>query len=270
MPGFFDCRPGEIGESMDYIKFLGTAGARMVLCRQLRSSGGIWLSLAGKNLLLDPGPGALIRSWGSSPPLDPADLDGIILSHRHLDHSGDLNAMVEAMAEGGYQPHGEIYAPGDVYSGEEPILLRYLRGYPDHLNVVETGSVFQLEGLTLTFPIRHIHPVPTYGVRINWGGKSLSYIADTRFFPELIPAYQADVVIMNMTFVEAFHGEKAYHLSAEEIGPLITGISPKQVILTHFGRRVLQSGPEKLAAKLSLETGIPVLAATDGMVYTME
>ena len=82
---------------MNYLKFLGTGGARVVVAKQARSSGGIWLSLQGVNLLLDPGPGALVRCWSSRPKMDPTDLDGIIISHKHLDHTGDVNAMIEGM-----------------------------------------------------------------------------------------------------------------------------------------------------------------------------
>lgn len=254
---------------MDYIKFLGTAGARIVLSKQLRSSGGIRLCLAGKNICLDPGPGALLRSWGSTPPLDPSLLDAIVLSHRHLDHSGDLNAMVEAMAEGGFHPHGQVFAPADALQGEEPILLSYLRSYPEKINTLSAGSRFSLGELILECPVRHRHPVETYGVKFSWGEHSLSYIADTRFFPGLIEAYQSEVLVINMTFVEAYHGANAYHLSAAEIGPLITGIKPRQVLLTHFGRRVLTDGPEIIAQKLAGETGIPVSAAFDGMEYQL-
>ena len=45
----------------NWIKFVGTAGARFVVAKQLRSSGGLWFSLQGMNLYLDPGPGALVR-----------------------------------------------------------------------------------------------------------------------------------------------------------------------------------------------------------------
>ena len=44
---------------MSFIKFLGTAGARFVVMKQLRASGGVWLSLGKTNLYIDPGPGAL-------------------------------------------------------------------------------------------------------------------------------------------------------------------------------------------------------------------
>ena len=61
----------------NWIKFVGTAGARFVVAKQLRSSGGLWFSLQGMNLYMDPGPGALVRSLSSKPKLDPTKLDGI-------------------------------------------------------------------------------------------------------------------------------------------------------------------------------------------------
>ncbi|UCB52854.1 MAG: hypothetical protein JSV10_01825, partial [Candidatus Zixiibacteriota bacterium] len=62
------------------IKFLGTAGARFVVTKQLLSTAGTWITLEGKNVLLDPGPGTLVRCARSRPPLDPTKLDAIILS----------------------------------------------------------------------------------------------------------------------------------------------------------------------------------------------
>jgi len=91
---------------MGEIKFLGTGGARVVVTKQIRSSGGIWLFLNNTNILIDPGPGSLVKSLSSRPKLDPSKLDAIILSHKHLDHSGDVNIMMEAMTEGGIKKEG--------------------------------------------------------------------------------------------------------------------------------------------------------------------
>jgi len=45
---------------MKTLKFLGTAGARFAMLRQLRASGGLWLRWEDTNLLIDPGPGSLV------------------------------------------------------------------------------------------------------------------------------------------------------------------------------------------------------------------
>ncbi|MGA2467107.1 MAG: MBL fold metallo-hydrolase, partial [Thermodesulfobacteriota bacterium] len=59
--------------------------------KQLRASGGVWLSIGKTNLYIDPGPGALVRCLSSKPKLEPSTLDGILLTHKHLDHSSDVN-----------------------------------------------------------------------------------------------------------------------------------------------------------------------------------
>ena len=121
---------------MDYIKFLGTAGARIVVAKQVRSSGGVWLSIGGTNLLLDPGPGSLVRCWSSKPKLDPTTLDAIILSHKHLDHSGDVNAMIEAMTDGGFKKKGTVLAPEDAINSD-PVVFKYVRDYVDKIEILK-------------------------------------------------------------------------------------------------------------------------------------
>ena len=81
---------------MAFLKFLGTAGARFVMIEQLRSSGGIWVSYKDTNVLIDPGPGSIVRCAASRPKLNPTKLDGVILTHRHLDHSNSYNSALYA------------------------------------------------------------------------------------------------------------------------------------------------------------------------------
>jgi len=86
------------------IIFLGTGGARLVVAKQLLATGGIWMNLNGTEILIDPGPGSLVQSTKRN--LDAERLSAIILSHRHLDHSTDVNIMVEAMTGGGFKNGG--------------------------------------------------------------------------------------------------------------------------------------------------------------------
>ena len=95
----------------NFVKFLGTAGARFVMIKQLRASGGTWIRAGGVNVLIDPGPGSIVRCAASKPKLDPSSLDAIILTHRHLDHSNDVNVMIEAMTEGGFKKKGSLFLP---------------------------------------------------------------------------------------------------------------------------------------------------------------
>ena len=143
-------------QSQKWIKFIGTAGARFVVAKQLRSSAGLWLSLQGVNLYLDPGPGALVRSLSSKPRLEPTKLDGILLSHKHLDHSGDINVMIEAMTEGGYRPRGVLFAPQDALE-EDPVVFRYVRSYLEKIEVLKENSQYSLGNLKFSTGKKHQH-----------------------------------------------------------------------------------------------------------------
>ena len=125
-----------IRSSGDFIKFLGTAGARFVMIKQLRASGGIWISCKGTNLIVDPGPGSIVRCSSSKPKLDPSKLDGIILTHRHLDHSGDINVMIEAMTEGGFKRKGVVFCPNDALD-EDPVILKHASHFPEKIEVLQ-------------------------------------------------------------------------------------------------------------------------------------
>ena len=250
-----------------FLKFLGTAGARVVVFKQLRASGGIWVSLNGVNLLIDPGPGTLVRALSARPRLDPLQLDGILLTHRHLDHSADVNVMIEAMTEGGWRKRGVLFAPEDALE-DDPVVLRYLRGFLEGIEVLREGGEYHLKGLSFFVPLRHRHPGETYGVFLI-EPKRIAFITDTLFFPQLIDAYQgAEVLVINV--VRA--GERKdhiQHLTLSDAEALIEGIRPQRAILTHFGMTMLQAKPWEVAERLTQRTGCEVLAARDGMSVSL-
>jgi hypothetical protein len=47
----------------------------------------------------------------------------------------------------------------------------------------------KLGGLMLKTSVRHIHGVETYGITFDVDGTTLSFLADTRYFPELPKSY---------------------------------------------------------------------------------
>ncbi len=72
-------------------------------------------------ILLDPGPGSLVQVTKRD--LDPTLLDGIVLSHKHIDHSVDINIRMEAMTDGGWRRRGVVLAPADAVFGERAVIF---------------------------------------------------------------------------------------------------------------------------------------------------
>lgn len=242
------------------------------MIKQLRSSAGTWISLKGTNLLLDPGPGTLVRCAKSRPPLDPTKLDAIILSHQHIDHASDVNIMIEAMTNGGYSRKGVLFAPRSALE-DDPIVLKYVREYLNGVHVLKEGSRYTVGKVEISTPLRHVHPVETYGIVFKTLKYTVSFIVDTRFFPDLIKKYRkSDLVVISVVRANGKWGKKldVDHLNIDDVKKLIKGISPKQVILTHFGFTMVKARPWEVAAEVQEETRVKTVAATDGMEFDLE
>lgn len=247
----------------DGIVFLGSGGARIVVARQVRASGGIWLTLGGTQLLIDPGPGALVRATASRHRLVPTELAGIFLSHRHLDHSGDVNVMIEAMTMGGTERRGELLAPEEALEGGDPVVLRYLRGFLRVVTTISAGGRYRVGNIEVCCPVRHRHRGEVYGARLTGPEVSVGYIADTSFFPELADHYRGtDVVIVNVVRHAISNLD---HLHAPEAEELVKLMRPRLTVLTHFGMTMLRARPWLVAREMTERTGCRVVAASDGM-----
>jgi len=252
---------------MNSVKFLGTAGARFVVMRQARASGGLWLSLDDTNVLIDPGPGCLVRCLSSRPKLNPMDLDGIILTHRHLDHANDVNVMIEAMTNGGFKKRGVVFAPGDALD-DDPVVLRYVRGHVDNIEVLKEKGKYKIGNISFSTPVKHVHGVETYGLNVYGSDVSVSLISDTKYFDGLESFYDGDVVIVNVVLFE--EKEYIFHLSVGDAEKIFSFIKPKLGVLSHFGMTMIKAMPWEVAARLSRKVGVEVVAARDGWLLDLD
>jgi ribonuclease BN (tRNA processing enzyme) len=249
---------------LDTITFLGTAGARFVVTKQFLASGGAWLNFGGTEILLDPGPGCLVQSVKRK--LDASRLKAIILSHKHLDHSGDINIMIEAMTEGGWKRQGMVFAPSDALN-EDAVILPYLRSYPQEVDILAEGGSYSIEDISFETPVKHKHPVETYGFVFRTPRHTISWITDTKYFGKLSSYYRAELLIVNVVLLEPRDGVD--HLSIPEARQIILEVKPKVAILTHFGMSLWRAKPWEVARKLGEDTGIRVIAARDGMNFDL-
>ncbi len=259
----------------DSLTFLGTGGARFMLISQLLASGGLWLNLNGTEILIDPGPGCIVQTTKRK--LKAEKLSAIIVSHRHLDHSADVNIMVEAMTQGGLKHRGWLFAPADALNNE-PIMFSYLKEHLEGIELLQAGKSYTAGNISFTTPVRHIHPVETYGMVFKSGNRTFSYIADTRYFDGLCQAYGGELLIINVVFLQPrlpaetksgtdYSKLPVDHLSVPDAERIIATLKPKVAILTHFGMSVWRAKPWEIAEQLSQKTGVRVIAARDGMKF---
>jgi ribonuclease BN (tRNA processing enzyme) len=254
----------------NFIKFLGTAGARFVVAKQLRASGGIFIHACGRNVLLDPGPGCLVKLASSRPAIDVTKIDAIIVSHAHLDHSNDVNAVIDAMTGGGFDKKGMLFCPRECIEGDSAVVLRYLRPYLDSITVLEAKKSYRIADLKFKTSSRHDHAAETYGLKFEMNGQRVSFLVDTKYFDGLIADYKgSDVLVINVVRRLPGGPPDIRHLSIDDVKLIVSKIKPLLTLLTHFGMTMIQAKPHILAKTLSDELGLDIRAASDGMTVEL-
>jgi phosphoribosyl 1,2-cyclic phosphodiesterase len=212
--------------------------------------------------MIDPGPGSLVRCISSKPKLNPMDLDGIILTHRHIDHSNDINIMIEAMTNGGFMKKGVVFAPRDALQ-EDPVILKYAREQVEHIEILKEKGKYHVGNISFETPIQMKHGVETYGINFIGKTSSISLITDTDFFTGLASHFTGDILIVNVVMLE--DKNTIEHLCLQEAEQIIDTNKPRLAILTHFGMGIVKAKPWQIAEQLSKKLGIQVIAARDGM-----
>ena len=239
------------------LTFMGTAGARFMVARQVAASGGLFLEEGDTGLALDPGPGAVVAYAALK--VDLTKLDAIVVSHRHLDHCGDVNVMIEAMTDGGFAHRGALYCPADALD-EDPVVLKYLRRFPRNIVRLTPDTTYSVDGVSFTTSGRHVHQVETYGFRF---GERLGWITDSAYYDGIAEQHRADVMLIHTILLDCH--PSLPHLCVADAERIIREAKPKLAILTHYGMTVWRANPERIAADLTQRVGSEVRAAHDGM-----
>jgi phosphoribosyl 1,2-cyclic phosphodiesterase len=220
---------------------------------------------------VDPGPGALVRALSHVPACNPRELDAVILSHKHLDHSADVNAMIEAMTSGGFRPRGAIFAPADAFN-DEAVVLPYARRFVERVERLEAASgPYQIGSVALQTSIAHVHAVQTYGLHFEHDGLRVAYLPCGRYFEGLAADYarhQPHVLVVNvLRFRDAMDVD---HLTWHDARRVVAQVRPKVAVFQHFGTKMLEADPDRLAQQLEDELGLRAIAAHDGFVLDLE
>ena len=252
-----------------FIKYLGTGGARFCMVRQTRWTGGIWFSYGGLNGVIDPGPGSLHHICESSPALDPHSVRAILLTHRHLDHSTDINVIAEAMTGGGFEKQGTVVAPNDSVNGDDPVLLRYTAGKVGRVVTPVDGQAIELEEGVTVEPVELVHHrVECFGwIFRRTGLPAWGVISDTRPLDYLAERYRdCSYISINTTFPDK--KPRLDHMSVADVGELLQELHPKLATLAHMGLMLVENDPQHYADAISTPQ-TRVIAGEDGMIVDL-
>ncbi len=253
------------------VLFLGTGGARFVVARQFRASGGMWMRMGSTQIHVDPGPGALVRALSHVPPCNPRELSGIALSHKHLDHANDVNVMIEAMTSGGFRRHGVLLAPQDALVGE-PVVFPYAQRFVERLEIAkERSGPYRIGEVDVRTSVQHVHAVETYGMHFSYGGYTVSYLPCGRHFQGLAEDYAShapDVLVINV--LRYRDGMDVDHLTFDHARSVLEIVRPRVAVMQHFGTKMLEQDPARLARELEDALGMRIIAAYDNMLLDVE
>ena len=254
----------------NFVRFLGTAGTRFIMLSQRRSSGGIWFSYGGARGVIDPGPGSLVRICEASPPLSPVDINTIILTHRHVDHSSDVNALAEGMILKSRTPRGFILSTRDALEDGDRVIMKYLLSRIAVTAIHEDGKrTSPAGGVTIESVGHSHHGVECYGCVFRANGlPSWGVISDTAPLPDFPSRYGAcELLIVNtaLTFPRA----KLDHMALPDVESLLARTAPTVAAVTHMGSDMLDKGSEYISRRLTTHA-TKVIAAEDGMILTLE
>ena len=220
---------------------------------------------------VDPGPGALVRALSHVPPCNPRELDGIVLSHKHLDHANDVNVMIEAMTSGGFRRRGVLLAPLDALEGE-PVVFPYAQRFVERLEISrEKSGPYRIGEVEVRTSIRHVHAVETYGLHFRYEGRTVSYLPCGRHFAGLADDYAAhepDVLVINV--LRYRDSMDVDHLTFDQARDVVSRIRPKVCVMQHFGTKMLEQNPARLAREMQDDLGIRTIAAHDDMLLDIE
>lgn len=250
-----------IAERGDYIHFFGTTGNKDIFFKNIRQAGGLLFNIDKTRIIIDPGVNTFYKYINS---YQDEKIDGIILSHIHIDHSNDLNIFVELMTNGGEYKTGTLILPNQAI--EERILQPYVRDFPKEIYITKPNTQYRIKNIEIHSSIEHKHGVENYGFVFKTNKYKIGLVTDTAYFPELLNSYKdCEILIMNVPY-HIQDKPKPKHLDITNVEEFIKEIKPKKVILTHFNCNILNDNPISLADELSQRYNIEVIAAEDNMI----
>ncbi|MFB6292483.1 MAG: MBL fold metallo-hydrolase [Candidatus Nanohaloarchaea archaeon] len=248
------------------LRFLGTGGGRYVTGEQIRRTAGIVVETEESQVHVDPGPGALV--YANEELDEPLETDAVVVSHGHLDHANDAQAIIEMMTESGDKP-GAIFANETVLHGHADIEKWISNHHQEKCRTVETleeGSEHEFQDIEIRAQQMFHSDPKTAGFIIETDEKTVGFWTDTEYSDELADFYSGtDVMVVYCTLKKG--DSISSHTSIDDIPDIMERVDAGTVIVTHFGYSILDSGLAEQEEWLKEQVDAKVVFAEDGMEF---
>jgi ribonuclease BN (tRNA processing enzyme) len=162
----------------------------------------------------------------------------VCLSHLHADHCLDLCGYWVAQTYGPDGPAPPIPVHGPAGTARRMAQAAGLDQHPGMTQAFDFGTLEP--GIREIGPFRvtlaHMnHPVETFGFRVEAGGRTLAYSADTGESAALVDlARGADLMLCEASFTDGPDLPEGLHLTARQAAEHATRAGVGHLILTHL------------------------------------
>lgn len=242
-----------------WLQVLGSGGPEL---DDNRASSGYLIWHEGKaRLLVDMGSGSLFNFEKSGAYL--SDLQGIMLSHMHVDHSNDLPSLIKASFFAGrnqdlllFGPSGNKIMPSISQfvqrlfgeNGAYKYLNSYISGrdsyrlIPQDINVnnVQEHVVLSDKNYTLTaIPVNH-GSLPALAWKAEVAGKSIAFSGDMSNKNNVLATFakNVDILVAHNAVPESAKGiARNLHMPPSVIGQIAAQAKVKQLVISHRMKR---------------------------------
>lgn len=200
-----------------------------------RNAPGYLLEVAGKRWLVDCGSGVLRQLERLKKSF--RELDGVFITHTHVDHIGDLMPLIHAFRFPDLVRDAPFYlfGPAGFVAFFENIVIPVIApptAFPFH--VAEIPPLLSLAGMTIrSQPTLHSDRLSSVAYRFEHADKSIVFSGDCDYDPRLIGfAHQADLLVLDCSTLDA--NKIKGHLSAGLAGLIAAQARVGRLIPTHF------------------------------------
>lgn len=246
------------------ILFLGTGTGAAVAGKGIRSSGGIIIKVNDNQFHIDPGIGAITKAAQFGANL--RENTAVLLSHSHLNHSNDINAVIDAMTYSGLDKKGVLIANKNALHGTEdyaPVVTNYHRNLLERFIAVGRNQRLGINDVEIqTLTARHNEP-NSIGFKFFTPDFTLTYSSDTVYGVDIIDQYMnSNILILNVPLIK----KSEHNLCTQDAIKIIQKVAPRMAIITHFGYEMIKADPLYEIREIQKQTKIQTIAAKDGMI----